>query len=175
MKYLLKNGTVVSGEKSEMLDVLVDGEKITEVGRNLTADGAQVIDVTGKLLFPGFIDGHTHLDLEVAGTVTADDFETGTRAALLGGTTLIIDYASQDKGGHTLKEGLDKWHKKADGKCSCDYSFHMSVVEWNEETEKEHILEALRQTGNNKSKAAQLLDIDRKTLYNKLKLYGIDL
>ena len=60
MKYLLKNGTVVSGEKSEMLDVLVDGEKITEVGRNLTADGAQVIDVTGKLLFPGFIDGHTH-------------------------------------------------------------------------------------------------------------------
>lgn len=137
MKYLLKNGTVVSGEKSEMLDVLVDGEKITEVGRNLTADGAQVIDVTGKLLFPGFIDGHTHLDLEVAGTVTADDFETGTRAALLGGTTLIIDYASQDKGGHTLKEGLDKWHKKADGKCSCDYSFHMSIVEWNEETEKE--------------------------------------
>ena len=137
MKYLLKNGTVVSGEKSEMLDVLVDGEKITEVGRNLTADGAQVIDVTGKLLFPGFIDGHTHLDLEVAGTVTADDFETGTRAALLGGTTLIIDYASQDKGGHTLKEGLDKWHKKADGKCSCDYSFHMSIVEWNDKTESE--------------------------------------
>ncbi|WP_418404432.1 dihydropyrimidinase [Blautia sp.] len=137
MKYLLKNGTVVSGEKSEMLDVLVDGEKITEVGRNLTADGAQVIDVSGKLLFPGFIDGHTHFDLEVAGTVTADDFETGTRAALLGGTTLVIDYASQDKGGHTLKEGLDKWHKKADGKCSCDYSFHMSIVEWNDKTESE--------------------------------------
>lgn len=90
----------------------------------------------GKLLFPGFIDGHTHFDLEVAGTVTADDFETGTKAAILGGTTFIIDFASQDKGGHTLKEGLEKWHKKADGKCSCDYSFHMSIVEWNEETEK---------------------------------------
>ena len=93
--------------------------------------------VSGKLLFPGFIDGHTHFDLEVAGTVTADDFETGTRAAILGGTTLVIDFASQDKGGHTLKEGLEKWHKKADGKCSCDYSFHMSIVEWNEETKKE--------------------------------------
>ena len=118
-------------------DVLIDGEKIVKVGRNLEAEDAQVVDVNGKLLFPGFIDGHTHFDLEVAGTVTADDFETGTRAAIAGGTTLVIDYASQDKGGHTLKEGLEKWHKKADGKCSCDYSFHMSIVEWNEETEQE--------------------------------------
>ncbi|MDO4340128.1 MAG: dihydropyrimidinase [Eubacteriales bacterium] len=137
MKYLLKNGIVVSGEKSEQMDVLIDGEKIQEIGRGLCAQDAETIDVTGKLLFPGFIDGHTHFDLEVAGTVTADDFETGTRAALLGGTTMVIDYASQEKGGGTLKEGLQKWHKKADGKCSCDYSFHMSVVEWNEETEKE--------------------------------------
>ena len=137
MKTLLKNGTVVSGDMSVREDVLIDGEKIVKVGRNLEAEDAQVVDVNGKLLFPGFIDGHTHFDLEVAGTVTADDFETGTRAAIAGGTTLVIDYASQDKGGHTLKEGLEKWHKKADGKCSCDYSFHMSVVEWNEETERE--------------------------------------
>lgn len=137
MKYLLKNGTVVTGEKSERLDILVEGEKIVQVGKNLPSKDAQEIDVSGKLLFPGFIDGHTHFDLEVAGTVTADDFETGTKAAILGGTTFVIDYASQDKGGHTLKEGLDKWHKKADDKCSCDYSFHMSVVEWNEETERE--------------------------------------
>ena len=137
VKTLLKNGTVVSGDISVREDVLIDGEKIVKVGRNLEAEDAQVVDVNGKLLFPGFIDGHTHFDLEVAGTVTADDFETGTRAAIAGGTTLVIDYASQDKGGHTLKEGLEKWHKKADGKCSCDYSFHMSVVEWNEETERE--------------------------------------
>lgn len=137
MKYLLKNGTVVSGEGARQADVLVDGEKIAAVGRNLDPAGAEILDVTGKLLFPGFIDGHTHFDLEVAGTVTADDFETGTKAALLGGTTFVVDYASQDKGGHTLKEGLEKWHKKADGKCSCDYSFHMSVVEWNQETEAE--------------------------------------
>ena len=137
MKYLLKNGTVVSGSGMISQDVLIDGEKIVRVGENLSAEDAEVMDVSGKLLFPGFIDGHTHFDLEVAGTVTADDFETGTKAAILGGTTLVIDYASQDKGGHTLKEGLEKWHGKADGKCSCDYSFHMSVVEWNEQTEKE--------------------------------------
>ena len=137
MKYLLKNGTVVSGTGTKKADILIEGEKIAAVGENLPAEGAEVLDLKGKLLFPGFIDGHTHFDLEVAGTVTADDFETGTKAAILGGTTLVIDYASQDKGGHTLKEGLEKWRQKADGKCSCDYSFHMSIVEWNEETERE--------------------------------------
>lgn len=137
MKYLLKNGTVVSGAGSEKLDVLIEGEKILETGVGLLAEDAELIDVSGKLLFPGFIDGHTHFDLEVANTVTADGFESGTRAAILGGTTLVVDYASQEKGGGTLKEGLEKWHGKADGKCSCDYSFHMSIVEWNEETEKE--------------------------------------
>ena len=137
MKYLLKNGLIVSGDGTRQADILTEGEKIAKIGENLSDPEAEVIDVSGKLIFPGFIDGHTHFDLEVAGTVTADDFETGTRAALLGGTTMVIDYASQDKGGHSLKEGLEKWHAKADGKCSCDYSFHMSVVEWNEEVEKE--------------------------------------
>lgn len=137
MKYLLKNGTLVSGAGTEQKDILIEGEKIVKIAPHIEEGDAEEINVEGKLLFPGFIDGHTHFDLEVAGTVTADDFETGTRAAILGGTTLVIDFASQDKGGHTLKEGLKKWHKKADGKCSCDYSFHMSIVEWNEETEKE--------------------------------------
>lgn len=137
MKYLLKNGTLVSGERTEKQDILIKGEKIVKIAPHIEEEGAEEINVEGKLLFPGFIDGHTHFDLEVAGTVTADDFETGTKAAILGGTTFVIDFASQDKGGHTLKEGLDKWHKKADGKCSCDYSFHMSIVEWNEKTEKE--------------------------------------
>lgn len=137
MKYLLKNGTLVSGEGTEQKDILIEGEKIVKIAPYIEDGDAKEINVEGKLLFPGFIDGHTHFDLEVAGTVTADDFETGTKAAISGGTTLVIDFASQDKGGHTLKEGLEKWHKKADGKCSCDYSFHMSIVEWNEETEKE--------------------------------------
>ena len=137
MRYLIKNGLVVSGQSSEKKDILIENEKIIKTGKNLSDSSAQLIDASGKIIFPGFIDGHTHFDLEVAGTVTADDFETGTKAAILGGTTMVVDFASQDKGGHTLKEGLDKWHKKADGKCSCDYSFHMSVVEWNEKTEAE--------------------------------------
>lgn len=137
MKYLLKNGMVVSGSGTKKADILLDGEKIAKIAPGLTEPDAEEIDVEGKLLFPGFIDGHTHFDLEVAGTVTADDFESGTKAAILGGTTFVIDFASQEKGGHTLKEGLSKWHKKADGKCSCDYSFHMSIVEWNNEIEKE--------------------------------------
>ena len=103
MKYLLKNGTVISGTGGKKLDVLVEGEKIIRVGESLFEQDAKVVDVTGKLLFPGFIDGHTHFDLEVAGTVTADDFETGTRAAILGGTTLVIDFASPGQRGTYFK------------------------------------------------------------------------
>lgn len=176
MKYLLKNGTVVSGNKTEKQDVLIEGEKISDVGADLSEEGAQVLDMTGKLVFPGFIDAHTHFDLEVANTVTADDFETGTRAAILGGTTLVIDYASQDKGGGTLKEGLERWHKKADGKCSCDYSFHMSIVEWNEETEKE--IQDMIDEGITSFKLYMTypaMMVDDKDLYRiirKLKEYG---
>ncbi|MDO5135414.1 MAG: dihydropyrimidinase [Eubacteriales bacterium] len=144
MRYLLKNGTIVSGEKTEKADLLLADGKIARIGQDITDSQAQVVDVTGKLLFPGFIDGHTHFDLEVAGTVTADDFATGTKAAILGGTTMVVDFASQDKGGHTLKEGLEKWHKKAQDKCSCDYSFHMSIVEWNQRT-KEEIKDMIRE------------------------------
>ena len=85
MKMLLRGGTVVSGEGLRRLDVLVEGEKVLELGPDLPAGDAQVADCTGKLLFPGFIDGHTHFDLEVGGTITADDFRTGSRAALRGG------------------------------------------------------------------------------------------
>ena len=95
MKYLLKNGTIVSGSGILDQDVLIDGEKIVRVGENLPAEDAEVIDVTGKLLFPGFIDGHTHFDLEVAGTVTADDFETGSASNnLLSPITMRIIFRS---------------------------------------------------------------------------------
>lgn len=176
MRYLLKNGTVVSGEKSEKLDVLMEDEKIIKVEKGIEDEKAKVLDVSGKLLFPGFIDAHTHFDLEVANTVTADDFETGTKAALCGGTTLVIDYASQDKGGHTLKEGLARWHEKADGKCSCDYSFHMSIVEWNEETEKE--IEDMIREGITSFKlymtypAMLVDDCDLYKIIKKLNAYG---
>ena len=91
MKYLLKNGTFVSGDQMKKADVLIENEKIAKTGPDLNDPEAVVIDVTGKLLFPGFIDAHTHFQLEVAGTVTADNFDTGTRAAIKGGTTTVID------------------------------------------------------------------------------------
>mgnify|MGYP000691423438 CR=1 FL=1 len=131
MKTLLKGGTVVSAAGSRVADVLVDGEKIAAVGEGLAADGANVVDVSGKLLFPGFIDAHTHFDLDVCNTTTADNFNTGTRSAIHGGTTMVIDFACPNKG-ETLGYGLDLWHKKADGRSSCDYSFHMTIDDWNE-------------------------------------------
>lgn len=131
MKTLFRGGTVVSGGGTAKLDVLVENETIAAVGENLSCDDAKVIDITGKLLFPGFIDGHTHFDLDVCNTTTADDFASGTRAAIRGGTTLIIDFACPNKG-ETLQYGLELWHKKADGKSSCDYGFHMTIDDWNE-------------------------------------------
>uniref|UniRef100_UPI000A74CDA1 amidohydrolase family protein n=1 Tax=Clostridium sp. NkU-1 TaxID=1095009 RepID=UPI000A74CDA1 len=88
----------------------MDEGKIQAVEPGIQEKKAEVIDVTGKLLFPGFIDAHTHFDLHVAGTVTADNFETGTKAALSGGTTMIIDFATQYQG-ETLKKALENWHK----------------------------------------------------------------
>lgn len=136
MKLLFKGGTVVSGHGTKRSDVLVDGEKIVAMSHNLTDKSARIIDVTDKLLLPGFIDAHTHFDLEVAGTRTADDFTSGSRAALRGGTTTVIDFACPDKG-QTLHDGLRKWHEKADGKCCCDYGFHMTIDDWNTTIESE--------------------------------------
>ncbi|MEG1458912.1 MAG: dihydropyrimidinase [Acetivibrio sp.] len=133
---ILKGGTVVGSKKSEILDVKLEGEKILEVGKNLDTTGGKVIDVTGKLLFPGFIDTHTHFDLDTGTFHTADDFATGTRGAIVGGTTCILDFATQNKG-ETLKEALENWHRMADHVSSCDYGFHMAITEWNEAVSKE--------------------------------------
>lgn len=134
MSKVIKNGTLVFSNHTKKTDLLIDNEKIIQIGDNLTGD--EVIDAENCFVFSGFIDAHTHLDMPVSGTVTADDFATGTAAALVGGTTMIIDFATQDRG-HTLKEALDTWHKRADGNSSCDYGFHMAVTDLNEQTKKE--------------------------------------
>ena len=131
MRTLFKGGTVVSGAGTKRADLLVEDEKVVEVGKNLKTDADRVVDVTGCLLFPGFIDAHTHFDLDVCNTTTADDFYTGSRAALRGGTTTVIDFACPNKG-ESLHYGLDLWHKKADGRTFCDYGFHMTIDDWNE-------------------------------------------
>ena len=136
MRTLFKGGTVISGSGAKRADVLTDGEKILAVGRNLKQAADAVTDVSGCLLFPGFIDAHTHFDLDVAGTTTADDFYTGSRAALRGGTTTVIDFACPNKG-ESLHHGLDLWHRKADGRTFCDYGFHMTIDDWNESIRSE--------------------------------------
>ena len=136
MKYLFKNGTVVSGRGTRRADVLVEDEKILQVARGISDPLARTVDVTGKLLLPGFIGAHTHFDLDVCNTTTADDFDSGTRSAIRGGTTTVVDFACPNKG-ESLHYGLDLWHKKADGKCWCDYGFHMTIDDWNEDIERE--------------------------------------
>ena len=131
MRTLLKGGSVVSAAGVKRADVLIDGEKIVKVGRSVRGDADTVVDVEHCLLFPGFIDAHTHFDLDVCGTTTADDFYTGSRAALRGGTTTVIDFACPNKG-ESLHYGLELWHKKADGRTFCDYGFHMTIDDWNE-------------------------------------------
>lgn len=130
MKQLFRGGIVVSGDGCTASDILVENGTIVQVGPNLQADDASVIDVSDRYLFPGFIDAHTHMDLDVANTVTADGFDTGTKAELSGGTTCIIDFATQNKG-ESLAYALKHWHEKADGKASCDYAFHLAISDWN--------------------------------------------
>ncbi len=131
MKILLKNGTIVNADGTQRADVLICNDKIKVISPNLESRDAELVDCSGKLLFPGFIDAHTHFDLDVCNTTTADDFYTGGKAAIRGGTTLVIDFACPNKG-ESLQYGLDLWHKKADGKTACDYSFHMTIDDWND-------------------------------------------
>ncbi|MDR1620462.1 MAG: dihydropyrimidinase [Clostridiales bacterium] len=130
MRTLIKNGDVVCAARQRRLDVLVEDAHIASVAPHIEAADATVIDAAGCLVFPGFIDTHTHFDLDFGNTVTADNFITGTRAALVGGTTTILDFATQNRG-RTMGEALAAWHEKARGS-SCNYGFHMAMSEWSE-------------------------------------------
>jgi len=129
MRILIKNAFLVFENRVEQGDLLIDERKITQVGGTIDAAADKFIDGSGCYVFPGFIDTHTHFDLEVGSTVTADDFVTGTKAAVVGGTTTVLDFATQERG-MTLMEAFRKWENKAKGS-SCNYGFHMAVSEWN--------------------------------------------
>jgi len=131
MRTLIKNGHVVTAVDSYMADILIDGSTIAMIGTNLSSVVGSVdktIDAAGKLVIPGGIDPHTHMDLPFGGTSSSDDFETGTRAAAFGGTTTIIDFAVQYHG-QALNEALDVWFAKAEGKATIDYGFHLIVTD----------------------------------------------
>ena len=130
MKTLFQNATVVNADGSRTCDVLVCNEKIKLIDEHIESPDAKVVDCSGLLMFPGAIDAHTHFQLDLAGTTTADSFRTGGRAAIRGGTTVVIDFACPNKG-ESLQQGMDLWHERADGNTACDYGFHMTIDDWN--------------------------------------------
>src|SRR5574338_613644 len=127
MSFLFTNGMVITASDTVQADVLVEGETVSLIGKNIPADGHKVVDCSGKYLMPGGIDVHTHLELPFGGTVSSDDFSTGHRAAAFGGTTTHIDFVIQPKGG-SLHDGIAEWNKKAEGKASIDYGFHLAIT-----------------------------------------------
>ena len=128
MSILIKNGHIFTAVDSYVADILVDGGKIRTIGLDLAAQADKTVDATGKYVIPGGIDPHTHLDFPFGGTVSSDDFRTGTIAAAFGGTTSIVDFAVQQRG-HSLSESLDMWHQKAEGRAAIDYGFHMIILD----------------------------------------------
>ncbi|HKO01146.1 MAG TPA: dihydropyrimidinase [Thermoanaerobaculia bacterium] len=124
MRTVIKNGRVVTAVDDYNADILIEDGRISVIAAAIDADVDKVIDAKGRLVIPGGIDPHTHMELPFGGTAASDTFETGTRAAAHGGTTTIIDFAVQYKG-QSLREGLDNWHKKADGNTAIDYGFHL--------------------------------------------------
>jgi dihydropyrimidinase len=125
MTLLIKNGMLISASETFHADLLIDGERITQIGQSLTVPNAQVIDAAGKFITPGGVDPHTHFDLPMFGTVSSDDHYTGHKAAAFGGTTTVIDFASLDF--PSFRESVEAWHKKAQ-KAAIDYSFHMNLT-----------------------------------------------
>jgi dihydropyrimidinase len=126
---IIRNGSVVTATDTYKADVAISNGKITAIGTDLPLENAsKVLDATGKLVMPGGIDVHTHLDMPFGGTTSADDFETGTRAAAFGGTTTLIDFAIQYKG-QRLRQAFDTWMGKASNKAVCDYAFHCIVTD----------------------------------------------
>ena len=136
MSIIIKNGRIITATDDYIADIFIDGEIITTIGKNLTVTADKEIDASGKLVFPGGIDPHVHLDMPFMGTYSSDTYETGTRAALYGGTTMVIDFILQ-KQGNSLHAALDEWRLRSDNNCVGDYSFHMAVTDFNEETKIE--------------------------------------
>ena len=132
----IRNGTIVTAVDTYRGDVIIDDGKIVAVtlpGASMAMKVDREIDANGKFVMPGGIDAHTHMDMPFGGTTASDDFETGTIAAAHGGTTTIVDFAIQTKG-KAIREGLDSWYAKAEGKAAIDYGFHMIVTDVNNST-----------------------------------------
>ncbi len=135
MTLLIQNGEIVSDGQRYRADILVEGEKIAQIGEHLPVpEGAQVIDASGKYVFPGFIDPHVHIHLPFMGTFAKDTHATGSQAALIGGTTTYIEMLAP-AGSEALEDGWQTWTGMAAGQSACDYTFHLGVTRWDDGTE----------------------------------------
>src|SRR5437868_13854071 len=135
MSLLIKNGEIVTATERYVADILVEGETISRIGQNLPAPaGAEVIDASGKYVFPGFIDPHTHIYLPFMGTFSKDDYTTASKAALIGGTTTLIEMCCPSRAEEPA-DGYATWRSKAEGKSACDYTDHMSVTRYDDKSE----------------------------------------
>src|SRR5689334_24363892 len=121
MSLLIKNGRIITADADYIADIIIEGETIQSIGKNLSVKADEEIDASGKLVFPGGIDPHVHLSMPFMGTFSSDDYETGTRAALFGGTTTVIDFVLQTQG-NSLKAALTDWQSRATGTAVGDYS-----------------------------------------------------
>ena len=145
MSILIRNGRIVTSESDYLADIFIEDEKIHSIGKNLSHDADETINAGGKLVFPGGIDPHVHLDMPFMGTSSSDDYTSGTTAALHGGTTMVIDFILQTQG-DTLHNALKTWQGKSNGKALCDYSYHMAVTDFNDEVAKE-VVDMIKKEG----------------------------
>src|SRR5580692_8757621 len=135
MSLLIKNGEIVTASERYTADIFCEGETITRIDRKIVAPpGAEVIEAQGKFVFPGFIDPHVHIYLPFMGTFATDNYETASRAALVGGTTTLIEMCCPSRAEDALA-GFELWLGQAVGRSACDYTFHMSVTKFDDQTE----------------------------------------
>jgi dihydropyrimidinase len=137
MALLIKNGEIVTADSRSRADIFCEGETITRIGPGLEAPpGTQVVDATGKFVFPGFIDPHVHITLPFMGTMAKDTYETGSRAALIGGTTTLIEMCCPSRSEDTLG-GFEHWMAQAAGRSACDFTFHMGATKFDGKAESQ--------------------------------------
>jgi len=134
MRTLIRGGTLVTATRTYVADILIEGERIAEIGPGLDVAGAEILDAAGKLIMPGGVDPHTHFDLPMFGTVSSDDHYTGHKAAAFGGTTTVMDFVSFDE--PTMLASVAAWRRKAE-KAAIDYGFHMNLTRLDAQVEKE--------------------------------------
>ena len=169
MATLIKNGKLITATDTFEADILIDGEKIIQIGKDLHHPSTDVIDATGKIIMPGGVDPHVHLDLPMFGTVSSDNHYTGHKAAAFGGTTTVMDFVVL--GDEGIERSVDLWMKKAE-KAAIDYSFHMNLTQFNEKIAKE--ISSLRELGIQTLKVFTayngVLRLDDKSIFKAMQI-----